>query len=358
MLRIGIFVGLLVVCGVECVRQPKAVYSPKGERILPFYAANYPYSNHYVTDITIDKNVFYSTEQYYFYRKAQIFGDKFAERKLLKERDPMKAKEIGRNVRNFDQHKWDAVSFTIMKRAIFEKFKQHRRLKAALLATRGTLVEAAPKDYRWGVGLSVNDPSIQDPTKWRGTNYLGRALMEVRTGLKNGADKRSPDIGLRKKGPDGRMYRIFYSKRNYFHAFYPTEVLYLDGRNFHNAQNFFAYTKARTFGDNRMAKRILAEPSGRQAQILSFQLSTFDAKKWDAKSFGVMKRALKAKFFQNLYLKKALKETGNDVLVFADDSNLRWSAGVQHTSPKIADPSAWKGKNLLGDALMQVRSSL
>jgi ribA/ribD-fused uncharacterized protein len=76
-----------------------------------------------------------------------------------------------------------------MKRAIFEKFKQHRSLKQALLSTgNGILAEAAPKDSRWGVGLSQTDPRIADKRQWRGTNFLGRALMEVRTGLRHKAD--------------------------------------------------------------------------------------------------------------------------------------------------------------------------
>jgi ribA/ribD-fused uncharacterized protein len=53
----------------------------------------------------------------------------------------------------------------------------------------GILVEAAPKDFRWGVGLKQNDPRITDPRQWKGTNLLGKALMDVRTGLRNGVDR-------------------------------------------------------------------------------------------------------------------------------------------------------------------------
>jgi ribA/ribD-fused uncharacterized protein len=71
-----------------------------------------------------------------------------------------------------------------------------------------------------------------------------------------------------------------------------------------------------------------------------------------------MSRALKAKFHQNEYLKKALKETGNNRLIFADVNNLRWGAGVDSNSPDITNPSAWKGQNLLGKALEEVRQSV
>ncbi|KAI6191048.1 hypothetical protein M3Y97_00185400 [Aphelenchoides bicaudatus] len=308
----------------------------------------------------MDGKVFMSTEQYYFYRKAEIFGDRTAAQKLLRETDPMKAKVIGQNVKNFDKQKWDEVSYTIMKRAIFEKFKQHRSLKNMLLSTgNGILVEAAPYDTRWGVGLKQTDPRIGNMQNWRGTNLLGKALMEVRTGLQHKADERSEDIGLRKQGSDGNQYRIFYSIRNYFHTFYPTEVLYLDGKGFQSVQHYFAYTKAITFNDYQTANRIRNEPSALQAQRLSFSLKTsFDAQTWNAMSYNVMLRAVKAKFTQNDYLRKSLKETGNDKLVFADTTNLRWAAGLDANSPSITNPNAWRGENLLGKALEEVRQSL
>lgn len=48
--------------------QVKPVRGADGQTYLPFYAKEYPYSNHFVTDIHMDGNVFMSTEQYYFYK--------------------------------------------------------------------------------------------------------------------------------------------------------------------------------------------------------------------------------------------------------------------------------------------------
>ena len=45
------------------------------------------------------------------------------------------------------------------------------------------LVEAAPYDRIWGVGMRSNDPNIRDPKKWKGQNILGFALMKVRENL-------------------------------------------------------------------------------------------------------------------------------------------------------------------------------
>lgn len=65
------------------------------------------------------------------------------------------------------------------------KFEQNPRLKDYLLATGdAVLVEAAPKDRLWGIGMGENNLDVENPKKWLGRNLLGKALMQVRDQLK------------------------------------------------------------------------------------------------------------------------------------------------------------------------------
>ena len=47
------------------------------------------------------------------------------------------------------------------------------------------LVEASPYDTIWGVGLGENNDLILDEKNWKGTNFLGEVLMDVRKSLSN-----------------------------------------------------------------------------------------------------------------------------------------------------------------------------
>lgn len=47
-------------------------------------------------------------------------------------------------------------------------------------------VEASPYDELWGVGLGEADELIKDPKNWKGENWLGKILDDVRVALLEG----------------------------------------------------------------------------------------------------------------------------------------------------------------------------
>jgi len=61
---------------------------------------------------------------------------------------------------------------------------QIEELKQALFATNGTtLVEAAPNDTIWGIGLTEDDPRALKRETWLGKNLLGEILTQIRIEL-------------------------------------------------------------------------------------------------------------------------------------------------------------------------------
>ncbi len=57
-------------------------------------------------------------------------------------------------------------------------------MREFLLSTGNTIiVEAAPRDQIWGIGLGEHNERARVPKEWRGRNMLGFALVEVRNRL-------------------------------------------------------------------------------------------------------------------------------------------------------------------------------
>ncbi|BCJ57013.1 NADAR family protein [Micromonospora endophytica] len=130
---------------------------------------------------TIDGRRFATAEHYMMWRKATLFDDHPTAAKILTTTHPHAAKTLGRQVTGFDQQTWEQHRYEIVVTASMAKFGQHPALRTYLLATgKRVLVEASPLDRIWGIGLAADHPHATNPTRWRGLNLLGFALMQTR----------------------------------------------------------------------------------------------------------------------------------------------------------------------------------
>lgn len=146
---------------------------------------NGPFSNWYPCRFTDIKGIEYNcTEQYMMYHKALLFRDYANASRILEALTPKEQKQLGRSVKNFDPHQWGQFAKEIVWIGCFYKFTQNQDLKQVLLESKDTLlVEASPYDCVWGVGLGEEDPLIQNRENWRGTNWLGEVLTDLRERL-------------------------------------------------------------------------------------------------------------------------------------------------------------------------------
>jgi hypothetical protein len=74
-----------------------------------------------------------------------------------------------------------------MLKANVAKFSQNEDLKQLLLSPEYEghgFVEASPYDKVWGIRMYESNPDIDDETKWKGLNLLGKVLDETRRIIK------------------------------------------------------------------------------------------------------------------------------------------------------------------------------
>ena len=130
---------------------------------------------------------FQTTEQAFMWAKAQLFGDKDSARLILAEKNPAKAKELGRGVKGFNPTHWDINKEFLMYEVNLAKYSQFDDYKSVLLSTGDKeLVEANGRpDLVWSWGLYVSHKDILNESKWPGQNLLGKVLMKIREELRS-----------------------------------------------------------------------------------------------------------------------------------------------------------------------------
>lgn len=116
--------------------------------------------------------------------------------------------------------------------------------------------------------------------------------------------------------------------------------------------------KARLFGDDEMLQRILEAPSPGAAKKLGGMVRGFEEERWKARRFAIVVAGNEHKFSQNQPLAAFLDTTGAKVLVEASPRDRIWGIGLAKDAPEAQDPLRWRGLNLLGFALMEVRGRL
>jgi len=126
-----------------------------------------------------------TAEHFMMVQKAVLFRDEDSRARILEASGPKAAKQLGRQVNNFNEETWREHRFEFVVAGNYAKFSQNVELGRFLMGTgHDVLVEASPMDRIWGIGLAASDQRATNPVLWRGSNLLGFALMEVRARLR------------------------------------------------------------------------------------------------------------------------------------------------------------------------------
>lgn len=132
----------------------------------------------------------------------------------------------------------------------------------------------------------------------------------------------------------------------------------VDGITYDTAEQYMMAQKAMIFGDKAVFQEIMAAKHPKQYKALGRKIVKFVDSIWDERKYGVVVRGNYAKFSQNPELKEFLLSTKTRILVEASPYDSVWGIGLAADDQNIENPLNWKGKNLLGFALMEVRDML
>ena len=155
------------------------------------------------------------------------------------------------------------------------------------------------------------------------------------------------------------MIGFYHENEEYgcFSNWYQAEFDYV-GKHYANTEQYIMYQKAAMFMDFEIMEAILETADPGKCKQLGRKVAGFNAGIWTKTSYVIAKRGIKAKFAQNEDILKILLDTGNEILAECSLNDTKWGIGIDINDPNRLNCSMWKGENLLGRILMEVREEL
>lgn len=132
----------------------------------------------------------------------------------------------------------------------------------------------------------------------------------------------------------------------------------VDGVWYNCTEQYMMAQKALHFGDTEAYQQIMASYSPMEQKKLGRKVAGFDEESWNTVRYDVVVKGNIAKFSQNPPLRQYLLSTGDKILVEASPRDTVWGIGMSKEDKDAICPARWKGQNLLGLALMEVRNHI
>lgn len=132
----------------------------------------------------------------------------------------------------------------------------------------------------------------------------------------------------------------------------------VDGIEYKSAEHFMMAKKAALFEDFEIMNKIIKANSPADVKKLGREVKNYNDTIWLENRYEIVKTGNFYKFSQNLELHKFLLNTNEKILVEASPVDAIWGIGLASDHKNANNPKEWKGLNLLGFALMEVRDEL
>ncbi len=131
-----------------------------------------------------------------------------------------------------------------------------------------------------------------------------------------------------------------------------------EGVTYRTTEHWMMAQKAKLFENKDIFQKIIACQTPKEAKQLGRKVTGFDDTIWRKHRYDIVRQGNIYKFSQNKELGDYLIQSDDKILVEASPVDPIWGIGLAKDSPNINNVNSWKGLNLLGFALMEVRDIL
>lgn len=135
-------------------------------------------------------------------------------------------------------------------------------------------------------------------------------------------------------------------------------VFYENGIRYSSTEQYMMYQKALIFKDHIMAERIILTTNPKEIKGYGRKISGFDEEYWRKERERIVLQGNMLKFTQNTNLYDYLLSTKGKILVEASPFDRIWGIRMGENDENICNLNEWKGENLLGFILMEVRDRI
>lgn len=142
-----------------------------------------------------------------------------------------------------------------------------------------------------------------------------------------------------------------------FSNFYPC-AFKVEGITYNCVEQYMMAKKALLFGDTDIYSKIITATDPDEIKANGRLVKSFDPDVWDECKREIVYAGNYAKYDQNLDLLAKLINTGDAILAEASPLDKIWGIGLDKEDPLAKSPENWKGENLLGGILEEIREKL
>lgn len=130
-----------------------------------------------------------------------------------------------------------------------------------------------------------------------------------------------------------------------------------EGQGYLTAEHYMMSKKALLFGDEEISELILKVDHPNEARKLGRKVRNFNPEIWNANATTIVYQGNMYKFEQNTNLLQTLISTRGTILVEASPYDKVWGIALAEDDPRALNQETWRGANLLGYTLTNLRDN-